>query len=154
MQDTYQIDYEKEYLSVGEIAKRSGLAISALHFYEEKGLIRAIRNAGNQRRYHRRELRIISYIKVAQKIGLSLEEIKEAFKDISNKESLTIKDWKKLGKRWNKVLTERITLIQRMQSQLNLCIGCGCLSLKDCPLRNPKDKLAKLGSGPRLLLKE
>lgn len=154
MQDTYQIDYEKEYLSVGEIAKRSGLAISALHFYEEKGLIRAIRNAGNQRRYHRRELRIISYIKVAQKIGLSLEEIKEAFKDISNKESLTIKDWKKLGKSWNKVLTERITLIQRMQSQLNLCIGCGCLSLKDCPLRNPKDKLAKLGSGPRLLLKE
>lgn len=142
---------EKEFLSVGEVSKRSGIAVSALHFYESKGLIRTTRNAGNQRRIHRRELRILSYIKVAQKIGLSLEEIKEAFKAIENKEHLTIRDWKKLGKSWDNLLSERIALIERMKSQLGLCIGCGCLSLKDCPLRNPNDQLGEKGSGAQLL---
>lgn len=142
---------DNDYLSVGEISKRSGVAVSALHFYESKGLIRTSRNSANQRRIHRRELRIISYIKVAQKIGLTLEEIKDAFKAIENKKKLTAADWKKLGRSWDKVLTERLELIQRMKSQLNLCIGCGCLSLKDCPLRNPEDKLSKKGSGPHLL---
>ncbi|EQC51840.1 redox-sensitive transcriptional activator SoxR [Bacteriovorax sp. DB6_IX] len=121
---------EKEYLSVGEVSKRSGIAVSALHFYETKGLLRTVRNAGNQRRIHRRELRLLSYIKVAQKIGLTLEEIKEAFSSIENKEHLTAKEWKKLGQSWDRVLTERLELIQRMKSQLSLCIGCGCLSLK------------------------
>lgn len=145
------MDSEKEYLSVGEVSKRSGIAVSALHFYESKGLLRTVRNAGNQRRIHRRELRILSYIKVAQKIGLTLEEIKEAFSSIENKEHLTAKEWKKLGQSWDKVLTERLELIQRMKSQLSLCIGCGCLSLKDCPLRNPNDQLAAMGSGAHLL---
>lgn len=145
---------EKEYLSVGEIAKRSGLAISAIHFYESKGLLRSYRNSGNQRRFHRRELRILSYIKVAQKIGLTLVEIKEAFKNIENKEHLSASDWKKLGRSWEKVLKKKIELIENMRSQLSLCIGCGCLSLKDCPLRNPEDRLAKEGGGARLLLPE
>lgn len=142
---------EKEYLSVGEVSKRSGIAVSALHFYETKGLLRTVRNAGNQRRIHRRELRLLSYIKVAQKIGLTLEEIKEAFSSIENKERLTAKEWKKLGQSWDRVLTERLELIQRMKSQLSLCIGCGCLSLKDCPLRNPNDELAAKGSGAHFL---
>ncbi len=143
---------EFDFLSVGEIAERSGLAVSAIHFYESKGLLRSHRNKGNQRRFHRRELRILGYIKVAQRIGLTLEEIKEAFKDIENKEELTLKDWVKLGKRWDKLLAERLELIQRLKSQLGACIGCGCLSLKDCPLRNPNDELFKEGPGPRLVM--
>ncbi len=143
---------EFDFLSVGEIAERSGLAVSAIHFYESKGLLRSHRNKGNQRRFHRRELRILGYIKVAQRIGLTLEEIKEAFKDIENKEELTLRDWVKLGKRWDKLLAERLELIQRLKSQLGACIGCGCLSLKDCPLRNPNDELFKEGPGPRLVM--
>ncbi len=146
------MENDKEFLSVGDIAKRSGIAVSAIHFYESKGLLRSNRNKGNQRRFHRRELRILGYIKVAQKIGLTINEIKEAFKAIENKDNLTQSDWKKLGKSWDKVLTQRLELIQRMKSQLGLCIGCGCLSLADCPLRNPNDDLGIEGSGPRLLM--
>ena len=147
------MDTEKEYLSVGEIALRSGLAVSAIHFYDSKGLLRSHRNKGNQRRYHRRELRILGYIKVGQRIGLTLEEIREAFSDIENKEEVKIKDWIKLGKKWDQLLKERLELIENMRNQLSACIGCGCLSLKDCPLRNPNDELFKEGPGPRLVLK-
>ncbi|MFG1504516.1 redox-sensitive transcriptional activator SoxR [Halobacteriovorax sp. RZ-3] len=143
-----------EYLSVGELSKRSGVSISAIHFYESKNLLRCHRNKGNQRRFHRRELRILSYLKVAQRIGLSLEEIREAFKSIENKEHLTASDWKKLGRSWQKVLDERLQLIERTKSQLGYCIGCGCLSLKDCPLRNPDDELGQEGTGPRLLMED
>ncbi len=144
-------DVEKTFLTVGEISKRSGIAISALHFYESKGLLRTTRNAANQRLIHRRELRILSYIKVSQKIGLTLDEIGEVFKSIKDKEELKASDWNKLAKSLDRVLTERLELIQRMKNQLQLCIGCGCLSLQDCPLRNPEDKLAKKGSGAHLL---
>ena len=142
----------KEYLSVGEVSKRSGVAISTLHFYEKKGLIKSFRNSGNQRRYYRHELRIISYIRVAQKVGLSLEEIKTALNSIENKSKPTLKDWKKLSQDWEEVLEGRISLLLKLKSQLNSCIGCGCLSLSDCPLRNPEDILFSQGSGPRLLL--
>ncbi len=113
--------------------------------------MRSFRNQGNQRRFHRRELRVLSYIKVAQKIGLSLDEIKQAFKTIENKKRPNTDDWKKLGKNWEKILTKKLEIIQEMQSQLDKCIGCGCLSLKDCPLRNPNDILSKKGSGAHLL---
>lgn len=146
-----KIDSEKKFFTVGEISKRSGVAISALHFYESKGLLRTTRNAANQRMIHRRELRILSYIKVSQKIGLSLDEISEVFKSIKDKDTLKASDWDKLAKNLDKVLNERLELIQRMKNQLQLCIGCGCLSLKDCPLRNPEDKLAEKGSGAHLL---
>lgn len=146
------MNIEKEYLSVGEIARRSGVAVSAIHFYEMKKLLRSTRNAGNQRQFHRRELRILGYIKVGQKIGLTLEEIQSAFKSIENKKHITVNDWKKIGNNWNLILKNRIQLMQKMQSQLGLCIGCGCLSLTDCPLRNPNDNLYALGTGPRLLL--
>lgn len=147
-----QINTDKEYLSVGEVAKRSGLSVSAIHFYESKKMIRSHRNSGNQRRFHRQELRVLSYIKVAQSIGLSLQEIKEALKAIEGKAQPTLSDWKKLGAKWDKVLSQRIQLMQKMKSQLHQCIGCGCLSLKDCPLRNPDDILSTKGAGPRLLL--
>ncbi len=145
---------EKQYLSVGEIARRSGLAVSTIHFYESKGLIRCHRNSGNQRRFHRRELRVISYIKVAQTIGLSLAEIHEAFKSIAGKEKLEESDWKALATDWNLVLERKLQVIEKMRTQLNLCIGCGCLSLKDCPLRNPDDVAKLQGPGPRYLIDE
>ncbi len=144
-------DLKKEFLSVGELATRSGVAISAIHYYESKQLLRSFRNQGNQRRFHRRELRVLSYIKVAQKIGLSLDEIKQAFKTIENKKRPSTDDWKKLGKNWEKILTKKLEIIQEMKSQLDKCIGCGCLSLKDCPLRNPNDILSEKGSGAHLL---
>ena len=143
---------EKEFLSVGEIAKRSGVAISTIHFYESKGLIRCHRNAGNQRRFHRRELRVISYIKVAQTIGLSLAEIQEAFRSLVGKDKLEESDWKCLASDWNQVLERKLNLIEKMRAQLSLCIGCGCLSLKDCPLRNPNDIESLKGGGPRFLM--
>ena len=146
------VNSENPYLSVGELAKRGGVTVSAIHFYESKGLLRSHRNSANQRRFHRQELRLLSYIKVAQTIGLSLSEIKEAFSAIENKDSPKPSDWKKLGKSWDKLLTEKLRLIEKMKTQLGFCIGCGCLSLKDCPLRNPDDYLAKEGAGPRLLL--
>ena len=141
-----------DYLSVGEISKRSGISVSSIDFYEAKGLIKSHRNSGNQRRFHRYELRILSYIKVAQNVGLSLKEIKEALNALDHKKAPTATDWKKLGKDWDKLLDQRINLMQKLKSQLSTCIGCGCLSLKDCPLRNPDDILFKKGSGPRLLL--
>lgn len=148
------MDNEKEFLTVGEIAKRSGLAVSAIHFYESKGLLRSSRNKGNQRRFHRRELRILSYIKVGQKMGLTISELREAFKSIENKDNFSANDWKKLGKSWVKVLDKKLELIQKMKAQLGLCIGCGCLSLADCPLRNANDHLGEDGPGPRLLVKD
>lgn len=143
---------DKEILSVGELSARSGVAISAIHFYESKGLLRSHRNKANQRQFHRRELRFLSYIKVAQMIGLTLDEIKDAFKAIENKDEIRGNDWIKLAKSWDDVLAKKLELIQRMKAQLGLCIGCGCLSLKDCPLRNPNDELYQQGVGPRLLI--
>ncbi|MAE59426.1 MAG: redox-sensitive transcriptional activator SoxR [Halobacteriovorax sp.] len=147
-----ELDPNKEYLSVGELSARSGVSVSAIHFYESKGLLRSHRNKGNQRRFHRRELRLLSYIKVGQTLGISLAEIKDAFSVIENKKEIKVSDWKKLGKRWEKILTEKQNLIEKMKSQLGFCIGCGCLSLKDCPLRNPDDFMGKEGQGPRILL--
>jgi MerR family redox-sensitive transcriptional activator SoxR len=140
-----------EFLSVGEVSARSGVAISALHFYETKGLIEAIRNKQNQRRYPRGVLRIISLIKVAQKLGFSLEEILDMFKVLPQGERPTEKDWEKLSKGWRVALDAKIKTMERLRDQLERCIGCGCLSLKDCPLRNNNDKLAKKGAGAHLL---
>jgi MerR family redox-sensitive transcriptional activator SoxR len=142
---------KKDILSVGELARRSGVAISAIHFYESKGLIHSHRNSGNQRRFSRGMLRILAYIKVAQRLGFSLEEIKAAFRDLPQDRSPSPEDWQKMSRDWEQALTDRIDLLLRMKEQLNLCIGCGCLSLYQCPLRNPNDELGKQGSGPHLL---
>ena len=138
-------------LTVGEVAQRCGVAVSAIHFYESKGLIRSWRNSGNQRRYPREVLRRVSIVKVAQRLGISLQSIKEALDTLPKGRTPTSQDWKKLSARWHGELDERIAKPQRLRDQLSGCIGCGCLSMHDCPLRNPWDELAEKGPGAQLL---
>lgn len=137
-------------LSVGEVAKRSGVAVSTLHFYETKGLIVSWRNQGNQRRYDRGVLRRIAIIRIAQQAGLPLAEIKQHLDTLPNKE-ITAQEWRELSRDWHNMLTERIETLITLRDRMEGCIGCGCLSLRDCPLRNPDDVLAKQGAGPHLL---
>lgn len=144
-------DEASELLTVGEISRRSGIAISAIHFYEAKDLIRSVRDGANRRRFARRELRVLSIIKVAQRLGLTLEEIRAALKDIPSGRMPSKADWEKVSRVLNRVLQERIDLATRLRDQLDLCIGCGCLSLEDCPLRNPNDEYARQGPGAHLL---
>ena len=138
-------------LTVGEVAARSGVAISALHFYESQGLIQSWRNAGNQRRYAREVLRRVAVIRVAQRAGISLASILDAFKSLPNQRTPTSGDWKLLSARWRADLDQRIARLTRLRDQLDGCIGCGCLSIDACPLRNPADKCANLGPGPQYL---
>ena len=138
-------------LTVGDVAERSGVAISALHFYESQGLIRSWRNQGNQRRYAREVLRRIAVIRVAQRAGISLACIRDAFRTLPDERTPTSEDWKKLSARWRADLNERIARLTRLRDQIDGCIGCGCLSVDACPLRNPADKCAKLGPGPQYL---
>ncbi|MBD3897230.1 redox-sensitive transcriptional activator SoxR [Halomonas sp. ML-15] len=138
-------------LSVGEVAARSGVAVSAIHFYEAKGLIASRRNAGNQRRFTRDVLRRVAIIKVAQRTGISLAEVREAFATLPDHRAPSAADWQRLSANWRKTLDERIRCLTQLRDQLDHCIGCGCLSMDDCPLRNPRDTLAEQGAGARLL---
>ena len=140
------------FLSIGETALRSGVASSTLRFYETRNLIASHRSPGNQRRYHRSMLRRISIIKVAQSLGLSLEEISTALETLPDKRTPTRRDWQKLSLKWRDQLDARITNLQKMREKLSGCIGCGCLSLKRCALYNPGDRAAAKGAGPRYLL--
>ena len=146
--ETVELNWE---LGVGEVAERSGVAVSAIHFYEAKGLITSWRNAGNQRRYPREALRRISIIKVAQRLGIPLASIKAALDSLPKGRTPTDQDWKKLSARWHADLDDRIAKLTQLRDQLTGCIGCGCLSMKQCPLRNPYDELSAQGPGPRLL---
>jgi MerR family redox-sensitive transcriptional activator SoxR len=141
----------RKVLSVGEVAARSGLAVSAIHFYEAQGLIRSSRTAGNQRRYAREVLRRVAVIKVAQRLGIPLSIIRDALDTLPRGRAPTATDWKKLSSAWRTVLDEKIDKLVRLRGSLSECIGCGCLSLKVCPLRNPADALGDEGPGPRLL---
>ena len=134
-------------LSVGELARRSGVAVSALHFYEAKGLIASYRNAGNQRRYPRETLRRVAVIKVAQRVGIPLVEIAAALGELPQGRNPTAADWAALSARWREDLDQRIDKLLLLRNQLDGCIGCGCLSLEACPLRNPGDQLATRGPG-------
>ncbi|GIU52656.1 MULTISPECIES: redox-sensitive transcriptional activator SoxR [Shewanella] len=138
-------------LSVGQVAKRCGVRVSSLHFYENKGLIKSLRNQGNQRRYHRDVIRRISVIKAAQKMGVSLQEIKHAFSYLPNERTPNKDDWAKLSESWNKQLTQRINYLTDLRDSLNACIGCGCLSMKSCPIYNPEDNLGIEGVGSVIL---
>jgi len=141
----------RKELSVGEVAARSGVAVSAIHFYEAKGLIRSRRNRGNQRRYPRGILRLVAVIKVAQRIGMPLATIRDALATLPRGRTPTAADWRRLSAVWRTGLEERIERMIRLRDSLTGCIGCGCLSLKVCPLRNPLDRLNEEGPGPRLL---
>ncbi|TPG16607.1 redox-sensitive transcriptional activator SoxR [Variovorax guangxiensis] len=135
-------------LAVGEVAARSGVAVSALHFYESKGLIQSARSGGNQRRYPRAILRRVAFIKVAQRVGIPLAEIAEALQALPEGRTPTAADWRRLSREWRAELDERIRTLTQLRNQLDGCIGCGCLSLKACPLRNARDTLAREGPGP------
>jgi MerR family redox-sensitive transcriptional activator SoxR len=139
-------------LTVGELARRSGVAVSALHFYEAKGLIHAHRSSGNQRRYGRDMLRRVAIIRVGQMVGIPLAEIKEALSALPVDHMAAPDDWAKVAEGWRETLDKRIDQIKRLRDGLTDCIGCGCLSIERCPLRNPADRLGKEGPGPRRLL--
>lgn len=140
------------YLSIGEAARRCGVAASTLRFYEARGLISSARSAGNQRRYHRSMLRRISIVRVAQTVGLTLEEIAAALAELPHGRTPTKRDWERMSRKWRRELDARIEKLQQVREKLSACIGCGCLSLKSCSLYNPGDRAATRGPGPRYLL--
>lgn len=137
--------------TVGELAARSGAPVSTLHFYEAQGLISSRRSGGNHRRYERATLRRVAVIRVAQRLGLSLGDIREALGTLPQGRTPTARDWQRLSRQWQAGLDERIAQLTRLRDELEGCIGCGCLSLKVCRLRNPGDALAQQGQGARLL---
>jgi MerR family transcriptional regulator, redox-sensitive transcriptional activator SoxR len=139
------------HLTVGEVARRAGVAVSTLHFYEAKGLIASVRSAGGQRRYGRDVLRRVAVIKVAQRIGIPLAAISAALASLPEERTPTKADWARLSSLWRHELDERIAQLTRLRDQLDDCIGCGCLSIEACKLRNPLDALSEQGSGPRRL---
>ncbi len=138
-------------LTVGQVAARSGIAVSTVHFYEAKGLITSSRTAGNQRRYRRDVLRRIAVIRVAQRVGISLNAIRRTFLSLPQERTPPGTDWAALSAGWRGDLDERIVLLTQLRNHLSNCIGCGCLSLGSCPLYNPKDRCATRGPGPGLL---
>lgn len=140
-------------LTVGQVAARSGLAVSALHFYEKKGLIRSHRTSGNQRRYDRDVLRRLAVVRMAQELGIPLSEVAEALARVPIGHSPSAEDWRAMSALWYEKLDRRVTMLIRMRDELNGCIGCGCLSTTSCPLMNAGDRLADEGSGPRRLLR-
>ena len=139
-------------LSVGEVARRSGVAVSTLHFYEAKGLIRSERSVGNQRRYARAVLRRVSFIRVAQRVGISLADIAAVLATLPATAAPDRADWARLSAAWREELDERMAQLKKLRDTLDDCIGCGCLSIDRCRLRNPHDTLADEGAGPRRLL--
>ncbi|MDH5832585.1 redox-sensitive transcriptional activator SoxR [Luteimonas kalidii] len=138
-------------MTIGEVAARSGVPVSTLHFYEARGLIHSGRTAGNQRRYARDVLRRIAVIRVAQRTGLPLASIREALSSLPDGRTPTAADWTRLSRRWRAELDARIARLTHLRDDLDGCIGCGCLSLKQCPLRNPGDRMAELGPGANTL---
>jgi len=139
-------------LTIGELAQRSGVATSTLRYYDRLGLIPAARSSGNQRRYPRSALRRVSFVRVAQRVGVSLDEIASALATLPNDRTPTKADWERLSRRWHQRLDERIAMLERLRERLTGCIGCGCLSLRTCRLYNPDDELAASGTGPRRVL--
>jgi MerR family redox-sensitive transcriptional activator SoxR len=138
-------------LSIGEVAERTGVATSALRYWEELGLISSERTTGNQRRYERATIRRVSFIRAAQRVGLSLDEIAGALERLPRSRTPTATDWARLSRSWRGRLDEQISSIERLRDQLDSCIGCGCLSLRTCALSNPDDALRARGPGAVLL---
>ena len=141
-------------LAIGDVSERAGVAQSTLRYYEREQLIESSRTAGGQRRYHRDVLRRIAFIRSAQHVGLSLDEIKQALAALPQARTPTAADWRRLSQSWRPRLDHRIAELERLRDRLDSCIGCGCLSLRVCQLSNPDDVAASLGSGPQWLLEE
>jgi MerR family redox-sensitive transcriptional activator SoxR len=141
-----------ELLTIGELSARSGLAPSALRFYESEGLLPARRSAGGQRRYPRSALRRLAFVRSAQRVGLTLDEVRQALASLPDQRTPSVADWRRLSGTWQRRLDERIAELEQLRDSLTSCIGCGCLSLRRCALYNPGDGAAALGSGARYLL--
>ena len=141
-----------ELISIGELAERAGVSTSSLRFYESEGLIHALRSEGGQRRFPREVLRRVSFIKIAQSVGLELDEIRNTLASLPNSRTPTKADWEKLSRSWRPMLEARIAILQRTRDQLSDCIGCGCLSLRSCALYNSQDRAAGFGAGARYLM--
>lgn len=139
-------------LSIGELARRTGLSVSAIRFYEARGLVRATRGSGNQRRFIRSDIRRLSFALIAQRLGLSLAEIEAELATLPHGQAPSQAEWRAIGARMRGALAAKIAMLQRTQELLDGCIGCGCLSLDRCALYNPNDRAARAGPGPRFLL--
>ena len=135
------------WLNIGELAKRSGVSVAALRFYEEKQLIWSTRTSGNQRRYQRAMLRRVAIIKIAQQVGIRLQQVHDAFEALPKQKIASKEDWQEMSRRWQQQLDQHIIHLLQMRQQLDKCIGCGCLSLTQCPLRNPDDQLGRDSAG-------
>lgn len=144
----------QERISIGQVAARTGVAVSALRFYEEFGLISPTRNAGGQRRFLRSDIRRISFIVIAQRLGFTLDEIRTHLASLPRERTPTQKDWEKISRQFRSVLNERIATLRRMRDRLDGCIGCGCLSLKNCALYNPDDRARRHGPGARYIISD
>nr|WP_244409085.1 redox-sensitive transcriptional activator SoxR [Stackebrandtia nassauensis] len=142
----------QDHLTVGEFADRAGVSAPTLRFYEKRGLITSERTSGNQRRYSRAELRRVAFIRTAQKVGLSLDEIASALAELPDARTPNKADWQRLSSRWQDRLNAKIRTLENLRDELTNCIGCGCLSLKSCAIANRYDELAAQGPGPRRLL--
>jgi len=140
-----------DLLPIGELARRSGFATSALRYYEQQGLLTASRSAGGQRRYPRSALRRLAFVRAAQNVGLSLEEVRTALATLPDGRSPTKADWDRLSRSWRSRLDEQIAALEDLRDGLSQCIGCGCLSLRRCTLSNPRDVAADQGPGARYL---
>ena len=134
-------------LTIGQLAERAGVATSAIRFYESRGLIRSVRTTGNQRRFEQATLRRIAFIRTAQRVGLSLEEVTAALAKLPENRTPTKADWSRLSRAWRPRIDEQIERLERLRDKLDGCIGCGCLSLRTCALNNPDDEVAPRGPG-------
>jgi len=139
-------------LSVGELAARSGVAVSALHFFERQGLITSRRTAGNQRRYRRDALRRVAFIRIAQRVGIPLKEVGAILTLLPDNRAPTREDWARVSQCWQEQLDRRMLHLEQLRNDFTGCVGCGCMSIDRCPLINPNDELGKQGPGPRRLI--
>lgn len=143
-----------DFISIGKLAERVGISVSAIRFYETKGLISSIRNAGGQRRFLRSDVRRLSFVLIAQQLGFSIQDIVDELSTLPYGRTPTKADWQATSKKFRQVLDERIEVMTKMRDRLDGCIGCGCLSLKACQLYNPEDRASLAGSGPRFVMAE
>ncbi len=141
----------RDLLTIGEVAQRSGVSVAAVRFYEERGLVSSVRTAGNQRRFERHILRRVAVVRAGQRFGLTLAEVADALATLPDDRPPTKRDWTRMSRRWHDLLTARIEAMTKVRDDLASCIGCGCLSLRSCPLYNHEDELAAEGPGPRRL---
>ena len=143
---------EDRFITIGQLAARTGVAVSAIRFYEDKGLLQALRTGGNQRRFLRSDIRRVSFILIAQKLGLALAEIETQLAKLPQGRAPTLSDWQQISRRMRFEIDQRINLLTRTRNQLDQCIGCGCLSLQKCQLYNKDDRMGARGTGPLLVL--